>query len=87
MERLQNINEEQAMTEGVPKGNFFKDGSEIFFELREDGYYMAGFEHIWNSTVTDIDKYSWEANPWVWVIEFERLERKANDKCSANNKE
>ena len=32
---------------------------------------------LWDSTIkkSDIDIYGWDANPWVWVIEFERCEK------------
>lgn len=32
---------------------------------------------LWNSTIkkTDLDRYGWDANPYVWVIEFERYEK------------
>ncbi len=36
----------------------------------------VAFMYLWDSTIEkqDLDKYGWEANPWVWVIEFERVE-------------
>lgn len=35
------------------------------------------FLHLWNSTIKydDVPRFGWEANPWVWVIEFERTEQ------------
>ena len=66
VERLQEITEVQAQAEGCNSG------------LLTGACTARGqFEDLWNSTVkkSDIDRYGWDANPWVWVIEFERCEK------------
>lgn len=66
VERLQEITEVQAQAEGCNSG------------LLTGACTARGqFEDLWNSTVkkSNLDRYGWDANPWVWVIEFERCEK------------
>lgn len=71
VERLQEITAEDALSEGAER-YIHLDGS-----LDESGI-RTSFIGIWNSTIkkSDLDHYGWDANPWVWVIEFERIEVK-----------
>lgn len=43
----------------------------------EYGITKEQFAWLWESTIkkSDLDRYGWNANPWVWVIEFERCEK------------
>lgn len=81
VERLQDITPKGAESEGV--GNLFYDdigygeknyGTEVDPEY---GITKEQFAWLWESTIkkSDLDCYGWDANPWVWVIEFERCEK------------
>lgn len=38
---------------------------------------MMEWEKLWASTIkkSNLNHYGWDANPWVWIIEFERCEK------------
>ena len=69
VERLQDIDDEQAKKEGANWNN----GKNVGFEEKMRCSAVERFAEIWNSTIkkSDLDRYGWDANPWVWVIEFE----------------
>lgn len=83
VERLQEITEEQACMEGTDPWDeacYENNGWHPAFSDPDSGgdpNMIDGFHKLWNSTIkkSDLDRYGWDANPWVWVIEFERCEK------------
>ena len=67
VERLQEISTESALAEGADK--YIHTNGEL-----DENMTITSFIGIWNSTIkkADLDRYGWNANPWVWVIEFGR---------------
>lgn len=73
VERLQNIDGKGCVKEGIEE--------EPLKHVGED-FVKGMFHDLWDSTInkSDIDRYGWGANPWVWVIEFERCKKPEEDK-------
>ncbi|WP_304583836.1 hypothetical protein [Acutalibacter muris] len=70
VERLQDISDKDLLREGeVPY--ICADGT---FDRKNT---KTSFLGMWDATLKPKDRalYGWEANPWVWVIEFERCEK------------
>ena len=73
VERLQDITSGQIDAEGCKEWAYSaKTG-----ELLPSG--PSFFRIKWDRTIkpSDLPLYGWDANPWVWVIGFERISREA----------
>lgn len=68
VERLQTIDEAGAEAEG---------GQALIWNGKPVRTARDDFAIAWDNTInpTDCNRYGWKANPWVWVIEFERCEK------------
>lgn len=72
VERLQDISEGDAISEGVEK-IFGEEHYSVWKDYTEDRLILSpieSFKSIWNSTGG-----KWKENPWVWVIDFKVVER------------
>ena len=82
VERLQDITYNGALREGAQgiRCDHVALGEHGCTDCMNTGWIeppVVEFMQIWDSTIkkSDIDRYGWDANPWVWVVEFERCEK------------
>lgn len=62
VERVQEITDDDAIQEGVDRTN-----------TSIPGYARTRFINLWNS-INAKRGFGWDANPWVWAIEFKRVD-------------
>lgn len=81
IERIQDITDEQAITEGF-RGSFEGSGESMGcgwnITPREE------YSKFWNRKIAkkDLPIYGWEANPWVWAFEIKKISK---EEAYANN--
>ncbi len=78
VERLQEISEGDALAEGVDwhKCPSFQTMTQIRRSMEGRGFsitidYVGGYRRLWDS-INGPD--SWDVNPWVWVVEFKKVQ-------------
>ena len=79
VERLQKITDEQAKREGIqydecPTGFTWKQETDMHNCYTTP---IGAMQALWNSTIkkSDLYRYGWEANPYVFVIEFSKIDK------------
>lgn len=65
VERLQDISPEDVEAEGVQM-----PPSELYPNVNRGWKLKRHFQDLWESINGE---GSWDANPWVWVVEFEKV--------------
>ena len=68
VERLQDISEADALAEGTPGA--WVEGDDAYYPNPNKGINGFFFKKLWESIN---GPGSWEANPWVWVVEFIKI--------------
>ena len=82
VERLKDMTNNDALKEGAEGVRCDHAGSGAYgcTDCMNTGWLeppIVEFVQIWDSTIkkSDIDRYGWNANPYVFVIEFERCDK------------
>jgi hypothetical protein len=87
VERLQEMKPVDVIKEGAYSdcwdclNTYGESGSQCCYGTEEQcsqcDEVMMEWEKLWTSTIkkSNLNRYGWDANPWVWVIEFEMCEK------------
>ena len=70
VKRLQNMTLDDFIAEGIVlRPEAFNDPENAYLQAKKL------FTSLWDSTIPKkiLDEYGWNANPWVWVYDFERI--------------
>lgn len=90
VERLQDITDDGCIAEGVYPSPCRKCNATFGCDTCPDeGYHETdGFSELWNSTIKKsvLDIYGWDADPYVWVIEFERFEKSGKENSNETDR-
>ncbi|KAA9157344.1 hypothetical protein F3K36_30285 [Delftia sp. BR1] len=77
VERLQDINQADAQAEGAPPGHPSID--QISREFGYPDFPRSWYAQLWEE-INGPD--SWAQNPWVWVVEFKRVQQASSGRPS-----
>ena len=73
VQRLQDISEEDAIAEGIDVFSLGNAGLNYDIKGRSTRSPVQAFEYLWDSI--NADRCPWDSNPWVWAIDFKRVEQ------------
>jgi hypothetical protein len=70
VERLQDISEQCAVKEGISNNE-----TKYYDYLRKEFITESAYHSFFTLWESINGEGSWDANPWVWVIKFEQIEK------------
>lgn len=65
--------------QAITLGDICKEFGCGLYDFRPATYGFQAWEELWESIYGADNPKSWQANPWVWVIEFKRVQEQSND--------
>ena len=72
VERVQDISGADAIAEGAIESVQWANEEAKQSWLGNEGYAKGCYRHLWNEI--NGKKHPWDSNPWVWVVEFKRVD-------------